>query len=214
MIATAGLLGLSGAGSAAVLTLTVALGALAALGVTKLLGRTLLRGEPSHFALELPPYRRPELSKVLVRSLLDRTLYVLARAAAVAAPAGLVIALMERIELGGMSLTAWLAELFEPLGSLMGLNGAILAAFLLALPANELVLPLALAISGEESLAALCSEPTTAICLMLFTVLHFPCSTTLLTIRRETGSLAQTALAAVLPTLLGIAVCALVRLMW
>ena len=192
---------------------------------TALLSQTVLRGEPSSFVLELPPYRRPQVGKLLLRSLLDRTLLVLGRAAAVAAPAGAVLWLLGHVSAGGESLLLRCAGALEAPGRFLGLDGAILLAFLLGLPANETVLPILLGIYGaagglaepgslQQIQAVLLQQGwtgTTALCVLIFTVLHWPCSTTLLTIRRETGSWKWTALAAALPTGMGLALCALTR---
>ena len=191
---------------------------------SRLLSATLLRGVPSAFTLELPPFRRPQVGRVIVRSVFDRTLFVLGRAAAVAAPAGLVIWLLANIAPGGVSLMARLNALLDPLGRLLGLDGVLLTAFLLGFPANEIVLPLAVMgyaqggalvqTGGTPALQALLVQngwtASTALCVMLFSLFHWPCSTTLLTIRRETGSAKWTALALLLPTALGMALCALV----
>ncbi|MBQ2698148.1 MAG: ferrous iron transporter B, partial [Clostridia bacterium] len=131
-------------GSALLLSGLILLGILATFGVTWLLSHTLLRGMPSSFTLELPPYRRPQPGRIILRSMLDRTLFVLGRAAAVAAPAGLVLWLMANITVGEASLLAHTAAALDPIGRLLGLDGVILAAFLLGLPANEIVLPIAL----------------------------------------------------------------------
>lgn len=192
---------------------------------TKLLSATLLKGEPSAFVLELPPYRRPELGKVLVRSVLDRTLFVLGRAAAVAAPAGALLWLLANVRPGGLPLLTLLAGALDPLGRLMGLDGVILLAFLLGFPANEIVLPIAVMIYsmggsltelGELSalrplLAAQGWTAVTALCVMLFSLCHWPCSTTLLTIKKETGSTKWTLLAALLPTGIGLLLCMAVK---
>lgn len=191
---------------------------------SRLLSATLLRGVPSAFTLELPPFRRPQVGRVIVRSVFDRTLFVLGRAAAVAAPAGLVIWLLANIAPGGVSLMARLNALLDPLGRLLGMDGVLLTAFLLGFPANEIVLPLAVMgyaqgnalaqTGGALALRTLLSQngwtEWTALCVMLFSLFHWPCSTTLLTIRRETGSARWTALALLLPTALGMALCALV----
>lgn len=221
---------------AAALMLTGALvaGVLMTLAVSWLLSHTLLRGIPSAFTLELPPYRRPQIGKILVRSVLDRTLFVLGRAAAVAAPAGLIIWILANISFTGPA-AGWfcaagpgspsLLEIFtgflDPLGRLMGLDGVILAAFILGFPANEIVLPIILMaylqtgslVQMEElsALSALLSAhgwtAATPICLMIFCLFHWPCSTTCLTIRKETGSLKWTAAAIILPTAAGVILC-------
>ena len=188
---------------------------------TKLLSVTLLKGEVSAFVLELPPYRRPELGKVIVRSVMDRTLFVLGRAAAVAAPAGALLWLLANVQLDGAPLLMALAGALDPLGRLLGMDGVILLAFLLGFPANEIVLPIAVMIYsmggsltelGELSaLGPLLAEngwtAVTALCVMLFSLCHWPCSTTLLTIKKETGSAKWTALSALLPTALGALLC-------
>lgn len=221
---------------AAALMLTGALvaGVLMTLAVSWLLSHTLLRGIPSAFTLELPPYRRPQIGKILVRSVLDRTLFVLGRAAAVAAPAGLIIWILANISFAGPA-AGWfcaagpgspsLLEIFtgflDPLGRLMGLDGVILAAFILGFPANEIVLPIILMaylqtgslVQMEElsALSALLSAhgwtAATPICLMIFCLFHWPCSTTCLTIHKETGSLKWTAAAIILPTAAGVILC-------
>lgn len=209
--------------SALLLTCLIVLGAAATLATTWLLSKTVLKGLPSSFTLELPPYRKPQVGRVIVRSLLDRTLYVLGRAAAVAAPAGLLIWLMANLQVGEMSLLARCAAALEPFARLMGLDGVILMAFILAFPANEIVLPIAImAYLSQGSLMELTDLGqlrqllvengwtwVTAMSTMLFSLMHWPCSTTLLTIHKETGSLKWTALAALLPTAAGVGLCIL-----
>lgn len=205
----------SGGGAASALILTGMI--LLATGMTLLLSRmlsaTVLRGVSSSYTLELPPYRMPQIGKVVVRSVLDRTLFVLGRAAAAAIPAGAVLFLLTHIRLQGASLLSHLASFLHPLGRLMGMDGAILAGFFLAFPANELVLPLILLIYGAENmplaqaLAAQGWNHLTALNVMLFSLFHFPCATTLLTIRREAKNGKWTAIAFFLPTLLGICLC-------
>lgn len=215
----------AGAGGAALpalgLTGLVALSVGMTFLASRLLSATLLKGMPSAFALEMPPFRRPQVGRVLVRSLLDRTLFVLGRALSVAAPAGLALWVLCAVQVQGVSLAVRLAQALDPAGRLMGMDGVLLAAFLLGFPANELVLPIALMLyqsggvlaqPGEAAqvgavLAANGWTGLTALCAMLFTLFHWPCSTTLLTIKKETGSLKWTALAALLPTLLGAALC-------
>lgn len=202
------------------LTACVLVGVGASMGCSAVLSRTLLRGAPSPFTLELPPYRRANVGRILVRAMLDRTLVVLGRAAAVAAPAGLVVWCLGNIQLGESTLLAQAAALLAPLGRWLGMDGAVLLAFLLALPANELVLPIVLMqLSGAQSLvqtAGLGVAQTLAhagwdvrqtLCVMVFFLFHWPCSTTLLTVRRESGSWGWTLLAAALPTALGAALC-------
>ena len=207
--------------SAGLLTALILVGVGATFAVTKLLSATLLKGVPSSFTLELPPYRRPQLGKTIFRSVFDRTLFVLGRAAAVAAPAGLGLWVLANVQVGGVTLLAHLAGFLDPLGRAMGMDGVILAAFLLGLPANEIVLPIILmAYLSQGSLTQLGELSQlrtlllangwswhTAVCVALFTLFHWPCSTTLLTVKKETGSWKWTALAALLPTALGAAAC-------
>ena len=196
--------------------------------ISKLLSKTVLKGMPSSFVLELPPYRKPQFGKILIRSIFDRTLFVLGRAISVAAPAGLIIWLFANIGINGESLLTVIANFLNPFAQLMGLDGYILTAFILGIPANEIVLPIILmCYLGGNSLVNL--EDTlsigqilishgwtilTAINVMLFTVLHYPCATTLLTIKKETGSWKWTALSFLLPTICGIAVCMLTNLVY
>lgn len=196
--------------------------------VSRGLSATVLKGETSAFSLELPPYRMPRISQVLVRSVLDRTLFTLGRALTVAAPAGVVIWCAANLTVGGESLLVTLARFLEPLGKLMGMDGVLLLAFFLGFPANEIVMPCALmgylstgALTGYDSLAGLreilCANgwtESTALCAILFTLFHFPCGTTCLTILRETGSGKWTALAAALPTVIGVGMCIVVRLIF
>ena len=193
------------------------LGVVITLLCSRLLSTTVLKGIPSSFALELPPYRKPQIGRVLVRSLLDRTLFVLGRAVVVAAPAGLLLWILARAG-DGMALQS-ISSFLQPLGVAMGLDGVILLAFLLGFPANEIVLPIALMIyvgggtlQDTGSLIELKNvllangwTALTALCTMLFSLLHFPCSTTCLTIYKETRSWSWTALSMALPTLCGVA---------
>lgn len=210
---------------ALLLTGIISLAVLLTLGVTGALSATVLRGQESGFVLELPPYRMPQIGQVLVRSIFDRTLFVLGRAAAVAAPAGAAIWALANISIGGASLLRQAAGFLDPLGHFLGLDGAIMLAFILGLPANEIVLPVALMIyTAQGSLAPLGGleplhtalaangwTPVTAACFISFSLLHWPCSTTLLTIRKESDSTKWALLAAVLPTLCGIILCALIN---
>lgn len=215
---------LSGSTLTAALLLTAALVLCVGLtfGATWLLSATVLRGKPSAFVLELPPYRAPQVGQVLVRSVFDRTLFVLGRAAAVAAPAGMVLWALANVHPGGVSLLTRCAAALDPLGQAMGMDGVLLLAFVLGFPANEIVLPIAVmgylaqgslsdALGLAQMHALLTANGwtwTTAVSAVLFFLLHWPCSTTLWTIRRETGSAKWTLLAALLPTALGMALCA------
>ncbi len=207
------------------LTGVILLGILATFGITRLLSATLLRGVPSSFTLELPPYRPPQWGQVLVRSVCDRTLFVLGRAAAVAAPAGLVIWLLANITVGGGSLLSHGAAFLQPVGTALGMDGVILLAFILGFPANEIVLPLVVmmylaggTLTDLPDLPRLGQVLTangwdwhTAASVMLFSLFHWPCSTTLLTVHKETGSLKWTLLAAGIPTALGVLACLALR---
>lgn len=192
--------------------------------VSWILSRTILKGVPSSFTLELPPYRKPQVGKVLVRSIFDRTLFVLGRAACAAAPAGILIWSMANIHLGSSSLLSLCAGFLDPVAAWFGLDGVILMAFILGFPANEIVIPIILMAYLEESVL---TEPgsllalrellvshgwtwVTAACTLIFSLLHWPCSTTLLTIYREARSLKWTFLAFLLPTTAGLILCFLV----
>ena len=182
------------------------------------LHETVLREKESHFILELPPYRRPRLRKILVRSLLDRTLFVLGRAVVVAAPAGAFLWIMQQT-----NAIAYFAHALEPIGAFLGMNGVILLAFILSIPANELLLPLILMML-DGSMAELSLQQTgeillrngwtwqTALCTIVFLMFHWPCSTTCLTIHKETGSWGWTAAAIILPTLIGVFLCSFIAL--
>lgn len=199
----------------------ILLGIFLTLLISKILSKTILKGMPSAFVLELPPYRKPQFGKILVRSIFDRTLFVLGRAISVAAPAGLVIWLFANIGVGGESLLTIIANFLNPFANLMGLDGYILTAFILGIPANEIVLPIILmCYLGGSSLVNLDDTfaigqilinhgwtMLTAINVMIFTCLHFPCTTTLLTIKKETGSWKWVGLSFLLPTVCGIVLC-------
>ncbi len=210
--------------SALILAGLILLAILFTLLCSRLLSRTVLKGEPTAFTLELPPYRRPRIGRVILRSILDRTLFVLGRAVAVAAPAGLLLWILANISVGGGSLLSAVASYLEPVGQFLGMDGVILLGFLLALPAAEIFLPVILmTYTGGGSLAEYGSlgelkeillsygwTVYTAICVILFLLFHFPCSTTLWTIKRESGKWRWMFLAALLPTLLGAILCILV----
>jgi ferrous iron transport protein B len=223
---------MNGIGATFISTLAVIfvilLGIFLTLLISKILSKTFLKGMPSSFVLELPPYRKPQFGKVFIRSIFDRTLFVLGRAVSVAAPAGLVIWLFANIGFQDMSLLDIIANFLTPLANLMGLDGYILTAFILGIPANEIVLPIILmCYMGNGSLVNL--EDTyqigqilinngwtmlTAINVMIFTCLHFPCATTLLTIKKETGSLKWTLLSFIIPTVCGVLICMLTTLIY
>ena len=206
---------------AALLLAVLMLGIGATLLCSRLLSATVLKGMPSSFALELPPYRKPRVGEILVRSVLDRTLFVLGRAAAVAAPAGAVIWLMANVTADGESLLAHCTGFLDPFARLFGMDGVILMAFLLGWPANEIVVPVMLMaylsngtlvdMEGVSSLAPLLAEQgwtwLTAVCTILFSLFHWPCSTTCITVWKETKSAKWTLLSVALPTVLGLFLC-------
>ena len=207
--------------SALLLTLFIVLGVCMTFAVSKVLSMTVLKGIPSSFTLELPPYRRPQIGKVIVRSVFDRTLFVLGRAIAVAAPAGLLIWIMANVQLDGITLLAHFSGFLDPFARLLGMDGVILMAFILGLPANEIVIPIIImaymaqgSLLEFDSLAQLRDFLVnngwtwiTAVSTMLFSLMHWPCTTTLLTIRKESGSLKWTAMSFLVPTVCGIVLC-------
>ncbi len=214
--------------SALILTTLILTGIFMTLAVSYILSKTVLRGMPSAFTLELPPYRRPEIFKTLVRSVFDRTLFVLGRAVMSAVPAGFIIWIAANVTVNGTSVLSHLSSFLDPFASLLGLDGVILLAFILALPANEIVIPIIImAYMGSANLNNI-SDVTllrqlfldngwtmlTALNIMLFSLFHWPCMTSLLTIKKETGSLKWTALGFVLPTLVGILLCMLTTLVY
>lgn len=185
------------------------------------LSKTLLKGVPSSFTLELPPYRRPQLLRVIYTSIIDRTIFVLLRAIAVAAPAGIIIWILANTMVGDASILSHGAQFLDPFAQLIGLDGFILMAFILGLPANEIVIPIL--IMSYMSKGAMLELDTlssmknlfmqngwtfiTALNVMLFSLLHFPCATTLITIKKESGSYKWTLISAVIPTLIAVIVC-------
>jgi len=203
----------SSTAAAAVVVLLVLVGVGITLLMSWLLSKTVLKGEPSFFTLELPPYRKPQVGRILVRSFLDRTIFVLTRAIVVAAPAGAITWILANTYIGDLSIIAHLAGWLDPFAVLLGLDGIILMAFILGLPANEIVLPIMimsylsagamLELDSLTTLRTLLIENgwtwLTALSTMLFSLLHFPCGTTLLTIYKETKSLKWTAFAALMP---------------
>ncbi len=209
--------------SAIILLLVIVLGISTTFAVTGLLSKTILRGASSAYILELPPYRKPQIIKVIIRSVFDRTLFVLGRSVMVAAPAGLIIWIMANVNVGHASLLNHCSEFLDPFARLLGLDGVILLAFILGLPANEIVLPIIImTYLNKGSLMELGSisamkelfiangwTVNTAISVILFSLFHWPCATTILTIKKETGSIGWTALSVLLPTLLSISCCML-----
>ncbi len=231
-VATIFIAGAYGGGSSILATLSVItiilIGIFLTLIISKILSKTILKGMPSSFVLELPPYRKPQIGKILVRSIFDRTLFILMRAIKIAAPAGLIIWLLANIGINGETLLNIIANFFDPFAKIMGLDGYILTAFVLGIPANEIVLPIILMCYLKSNML-IDMEDTfaigeilrqngwtiiTAINVMIFTVLHFPCSTTLLTIKKETGSLKWTIWSFIIPTACGIVICILTNFIY
>ena len=208
-------------GAALVVAACVALGAAGAMAVSAALSKTCLRSAPSAFVMELPPLRRPRLGKILVQSLIDRTLFVAGRAITVAAPAGVILWV-----LANTGVLEDMANFLNPAGLILGLNGCILLAYIFSLPANELLIPvLLMVLTGTGSLAQTESISSgtilmqtmslqNAVCCMVFSLFHWPCSTTLMTIRRETGSWRKTAAAFALPTAVGCILCLIINLIF
>lgn len=222
MFFTVSLTGALRTGISALLLLgLIVLAVIVTLLVSWILSKTVLEGVPSSFVLEMPPYRRPQIGKVIVRSIFDRTIFVLGRACAVAAPAGLLIWILANVNFGSISLLEHISEFLNPLGHILGMDGVILLGFILGFPANEIVLPIILMcymssgtlvdISDTVTLKSILESNgwncITAVCMLIFTVFHFPCSTTCLTIKKETGGLKYTAAAIFIPTFIGAFLC-------
>ena len=230
---------LAGVVSAMAVVAVAVLGIVLTFAVSWTLSRTVLRGEASTFSLELPPYRPPRVLQTLYTSLIDRTLFVLWRAVIFALPAGAVIWLVANIPVGGGSLASWIVNTLNPVGVVLGLNGVILLAYIIAIPANEIVIPTVLMLTvltagiagvGEQGTGVMFEAETndlthsilryggwtllTAVNLMLFSLIHNPCSTTIYTIWKETRSVKWTVLAALLPLVMGLIVCLIVAQVW
>ncbi|MDD7185890.1 MAG: ferrous iron transport protein B [Oscillospiraceae bacterium] len=214
--------------SSGILLLTILSGIIMTLIVSKILSLTILKGIPSSFTLELPPYRKPQFTKVIVRSVLDRTLFVLGRACMVAVPSGLIIWILANTDINGISLLSYCSDFLDPFGQFIGLDGVILLAFILGFPANEIVVPIIImTYLAEGSILELSDlnelrelfinngwDISTAVCMLIFTLFHFPCSTTCLTIKKETGSIKWTLTAFILPTAVGIILCSAVNFLF
>ncbi|HAT4364707.1 TPA: ferrous iron transport protein B [Clostridium perfringens] len=214
--------------SALTVTVVIILGVLMTLLVSKILSKTILKGMPSNFILELPPYRKPQVGKVIVRSIFDRTLYVLGRAIAIAAPAGAVIWIFSNIMIGDASILTICANYLSPLANAIGVDGYILMAFILGLPANEIVMPIIIMsylrattmleldnlYELKELLVANGWTILTAINVMILCLMHYPCGTTLWTIKKETKSFKWTALSFLIPTVSGIVICFITTQLW
>ncbi len=213
--------GLASVVSTLAVMVVVLIGIMLTFAISNILSKTILKGVSSSFILELPPYRKPQIGKILFRSIFDRTLFVLARAISVAAPAGIVIWIMANLQISDISLLNYVANFLDPFAKLMGLDGYILTAFILGFPANEIVLPIILMcymqtgvlvdMENTQSIGKILIENgwtwLTAINTMIFTLLHFPCSTTTLSIKKESGSWKWAGIAFALPTIIGIAFC-------
>ncbi len=207
--------------SVIILMLVIIFGIFMTFIISKILSKTILKGVPSSFTLELPPYRKPQVIKVIVRSVLDRTIFVLGRAVSIAIPAGLVIWLMANVKFNSISVLSYTSNFLDPFASLLGMDGVILLAFILGFPANEIVMPIIIMsymatgnLTDFSNLAELKTllvdngwTITTAISVMLFSLMHWPCSTTCLTIKKETKSNKWTLISILVPTLCGIVVC-------
>lgn len=207
--------------SVTILMIVILIGIFMTFLISKILSKTILKGVPSSFTLELPPYRKPQIGKVIVRSLLDRTLFVLGRAVSVAIPAGIIIYLMANVTINDISLLKHCADFLDPFASLLGMDGIIILAFILGFPANEIVIPIMImgymatgTLTEFSNLAQLKTLLVnngwtfiTAISVMLFSLMHWPCSTTCLTIKKETKSWKWTLLSILIPTICGITIC-------
>lgn len=211
--------------STLILTIVILLGIFMTFITSNVLSKTILKGMPSSFTLELPPYRKPQYLKVIFRSIIDKTLKVLVRALIVAFPAGIIIWIFSNIDINGISILNHCTNFLDPFGNLIGLDGTILMAFILGFPANEIVIPIILmgylgsnVVSDFGNIYELKEifvnngwTIKTAICTIIFSLMHFPCSTTLLTIKKETNSNKWTLLAFVLPTIIGIILCFIIN---
>ncbi len=218
----------SGLTTATVLIGVLAMSVAVTLAVSYLLSKTVLRGTPSSFTLELPPFRMPNIGQVVTRSIFDRTLFVLGRAISVAAPTGLFIWLLANVNIGNASILSHATEFLDPIGRFIGLDGVILLGFILGLPANEIVVPVIImaymsgsSLTDYSSLSELKNifinsgwTAMTAVNFIIFTVFHWPCSTTLLTVKKETGSIKKTMAAFILPTAVGVILCLISRLIF
>ena len=212
--------------SVLILTLIILFGIIITFIVSYVLSKTVLKGYPSSFTLELPPYRKPQVGKVIIRSILDRTIFVLGRAVVVAIPAGALIWLLANISIDEISLLKHFSNFLNPLGNLMGLDGIILMAFILGFPANEIVIPIMLmgymatgSLVEYESLNSLKEllinngwTIKTAICMLVFSLCHFPCSTTCLTIKKETNSIKWMMLSILIPMIIGMGLCIFINM--
>lgn len=209
--------------STLILILLIIISVITTLLVSKLLTK-IINGKSSSFILELPPYRKPQIKKVIVNSIFDRTLHVLIRAIIVTIPMGLIIWILSNTYINDLSLLKQISNYLDPIGKIFGLDGVILLAFILGFPANEIVIPIiimsymstsSLKALDISSLKTLLIENNwtyvTAICTMIFSLMHFPCGTTTLTIKKETGSLKWTIVGIILPTIIGLTLCFIIN---
>ena len=192
---------------------------------TYILSKTILKGKNTSFTLELPPYRKPQIKKAIIRSMIDRCFYVLGRAIIVSIPAGAFIFLLANISMNDMSILLWLSNYLDPIGNLIGMDGVIILAFILGFPANEIVLPIMLMIYlSSNTLVDISSisnindllimngwTQVTALCVMIFSIMHFPCASALMCIKREVKEWKWVILAFVLPTMCGFITCFLIN---
>ena len=206
----------------------ILLGIVLSLFISKILSCTILKGESSGFILELPPYRKPQIGSILIRSVLDRTIFVLGRAVCSAIPAGIVIWVLANVQIDGTSMISYIACFFDPIAKIMGLDGYILTAFIFGIPANEIVLPILLMMYMKSGYLVDISDSwrigeilitngwtiLTAINVMIFTLLHFPCMTTLLTIKKETNSSKWVWISFLIPTVCGMIICILTNFIY
>lgn len=219
---------LSGIKASIILTGTLIFSVIITLITSKILSSTILKGMPSNFILEMPPYRKPNIKKVIVRSIVDRILFVLLRAITIAIPAGLIIWLMTNVTINDNSIFNIITNFLDPIASTFGLDGTILLAFILGFPANEIVIPIILmgylnttSLTDYSNLLELKNilitngwTIKTALCTIIFTLLHFPCSTTILTIKKETKSNVWAIISFILPTVIGLLVCFIINLVF
>lgn len=208
-------------------TLIILIGIILTFIISYILSKTILKGMPSSFVLELPPYRKPQICKIIIRSIFDRTLFVLGRSIMVAIPAGAIIWCLANITISGTNILTHVSNFLNPFATFMGLDGVILLAFLLGFPANEIVIPIILmcylqnnSLVELENLYQIKNilvsngwTLTTAICTIIFTLCHFPCSTTCLTIKKETGSFKWTILSFLIPTIVGMILCFIINIL-
>lgn len=214
--------------SALILLAMIAVSMLMTFLTSKILTSTVLKGVSSSFVMELPPYRKPKILSLIGDTIREKIIFVLLRAVVVAAPAGLIIWVLANINIADTTLLCKIAQVLDPIGQFIGLDGVMLLAFFLGFPANEIVIPIALMAylsTGEmgdytslESLKTILTDNgwtwITALCTCIFSMFHFPCSTTLLTIWKETKSVKWTLTSVLTPLLAGVAVCALINLIF